>query len=460
MSLSPKEIMEQTRDEVPGIFSTTLDPVAEEIRVPASEKIFLRGFPVIPFMGSGDATLKLLRKLARLSPTNASCIRSISHFVMGGGFDIIAKKRQAFARRSEQEIAVTEQEFHGYIDWLEDSAAQELVNIYDHQKRHFLNLIKYGNAYLEVVIWGQGSTAQFSVYNHDADRCLYLATEPGEPEVILISPYWYQTTGSEEEVDAVPVFPNFTVDEDGKFRTMIHTRVVTDSRDWYGEAEYLSALYHAYAELQRAQYTTENYASDFTGKVFFETFSGSGSDMLRDPAAGTGLTFWGKVKKFFTNKGKHKRSVLHREAPIDGQKTHIHEFGRNSDHEYHEAMAGLDEKKVIMAHSWHPALLGVPMAGALGQNQVFRDAFQQKYYQVVKPWQDLQMQALNTALKLFSEISQTGEDWVKGYSISLKNMYVDMLKESATDQGGQPKNEIGDAAAQEKTLTDEDIDNA
>lgn len=451
--------MKSTRGYSSGVFDTVADPVAEEIRVPSTQKIFLRGFPVIPFMGSGDTTLPFLRKLARLSSTHSACISNINDFVMGGGFDVITKKRTAFARRTENQIEVDETEFSDYVNWLEESFAQELNNVYDHAKRHFLNLVKYGNAYLEVVIWNQGPAQQMSVYNHDADRCLYLATDKDEPEVILISPYWYEVTGTDEPPDPVPAFPNYVIDGDGKLRTMIHTRVVADGRDWYGEPQYLGALYHAYGEIQRAQYNTENYASDFTGKVFFETFTGAGSDGFDDLPQQD--SFWEKLKSLFTNAaGNRKRSILHREAPIDGKETHIHEFGRNADHEYHEAMARLDETKIIMAHGWHPALLGVQMPGQLGNNQVFEQAFRQKYYQVIKPWQDLQMAPFNTALKVFSEIAGSGEDLVSEYSLSLKNMYVDMLRETSQEEDEGVDYERETPEADEIDTIDEDIDEA
>lgn len=462
----PRNIMTLTRQANSSLFGSTVNPVAEEIRSPQNEKLFYQGWPVIPFLHNGEVTIQLLRKLSRLSPTHSGCIQSISGFVTGGQFDVQRKKRKGFRSQSVNMDPITPDEFNGFADFVEASYGQPLNEVHQEAELFGLNYIQYGNAYLEIRLApaGGGKYLLF-VYNQDVDRVLYLATDEDEERIALISPHWYDANRLEGKVDPISVYPNFTEDEDGVIRTLVHVKNAVEGRAWYGLPSSLAGTYHAYGEIQRGQYGVEGYANDFTGRVFLETFDNAAYGSL-DPDYSSDaegyqenpfdygyqvqdLTFDMRLQMLFTNKGRFKRRIMHRSAPAEAQKSNIHEFKANTDEKYHIGMAGLDEDKIVMSWNWDAALMGKKTAGKLGKSQEFTDALKVKYYQVVQPIKDKLIEPFNIALGILADKNSDGEalDLTRSYSLSFANIYRKMLEETkdgATNSDEETRSEEDD----------------
>ena len=423
-----------------GVFETIDDPIAREIRDPEREARYYQGNPVVPFMEAGDADLELLTKLAKLSPTHSAVMNSIRRFVLGGQFDVVRKKVSGFCRREEQATQVEESEFMDFATWVSSWIdGGTLLKVWE---RVFDNYSKYGNAFIEVVLTDAGEGRSVSVYNHDVDRCLYLATDETAPRVLLISPFWYQSSNFGRTPDPVPLYPEWIEDEFGSKRTMIHIKNEVSGRDWYGEPWWLACLYYAYLEIQLGQYGAEGYSNGFTGKVFFETFDGVNSAGSEPPPVNPAQTeggeyivgprgFYKKVVRFFTNRGIFRRSVMHRSAPMGAKKTEVTQFKPNTNEKYHEAMARIAEAQIFKAHDWHPALMGVAVPGALGRSTEFEEAFKGKFFSVIKPIQDTLADPLNLVLRLAAEwLEDDGGKLTESYSLHFKNLYADMLTET------------------------------
>lgn len=459
---TPKEILAELNGNVlTGIFETIGDPIAKEVRDPEREARYYIGKPVVPFMEGGDADFALLTKLAKLSPTHASIMNSIRRFVLGGQLDVLRRKVSGFARRKGQETQVDEADFLAFATWVSSWIdGGVLLNTWE---RVFDNYSKYGNAFVEVVLTDGPEGRSASVYNHDADRCLYLATGDDLPRIILVSPFWYQSSNFGQDPDPVPLYPEFIEDDFGSRRTMIHIKNEVSGRDWYGEPWWLSALYYAYLEIQLGEYGAEGYSNGFTGKVFFETFDGYSSAGSEPPPVNPAQTpggeyvvgprgFYQKVVKFFTNRGPYRRTAMHRSAPLGGQKTEVTQFKPNTNEKYHEAIARIAEAQIFKAHDWHPALMGVAVPGSLGRSSEFSEAFKAKYYTVIKPIQDALADPLNLVVRLAAEwIADEGSKLADSFSLSFKNLYSDMLNETERI-GGSPVVGRPDAVVEEDEI--------
>lgn len=444
----PRDVMAATRNAKTGVFTTVADPIAKEVRNAVEQKRYYHTVPVVPFMEQGDASLEVLTRMAKLSPTHAAVMNSMRRYILGGQFEVVSRKVSGFARREEQVRQVEEPEFVAFTDWLTNWVDGSVLlstwqKVYD-------NFSKYGNAFVEVVLTTVAGQRHVAVYNHDVDRVLYLATLAGMPRIGLISPYWYHSTNYGEEPQGVPLWPEFLEDDMGTKRTLIHLKHDVAGREWYGEPYWLAALYYVYMEMQAGQYNVEGYANNFTGELFVETYEGYGGGAGAEPpatdpaydAAGDYVYgpqgFYKKLTDFFTNKGIHKRKILHRNAASDGKETKVHQFKPNTNEKYHQALVALSEAQVIKMHDWHPALMGIQTPGRLGQNQEFATAFRQKYYTVIKPYQDMLADPLNLVLRIAAEfLEDEGLELVNQYGIGFKNLYQDMLKETE-GAGGQP----------------------
>lgn len=438
---NPKAIAAQLAQGNTGLFEAVADPVRAEVRKAMEQRKMLHQQPVVPFLDNGDVSLALITKLCKFSPTNAGVLRDVRHFVIGGQFDVNQRKVSGFARRTQAAASVTDDEFQDYTTWL--STWIDPAHLQRTWAKVFDNWAQYGNGFVEVVFRKVGNARKVDIYNHDADRCLYLATDDGDPKVILISPFWYHTTNYGTEAQAVPLWPQMVQHEDGSLRTMLHIKQEVPGREWYGESYWLSCLYYAYMELQSGQYNVEGFQNGFTGQVFFETYEGYSGGMGEETppnnyqldAEGNYAVgpqgFYSKVVQFFTRNGDKKRSVMHRNAAADSKQTFVHQFKPNTDHQFHEATARLAEAQIIKAHNWHPSLMGVQVPGKLGASQEFETAFKTKFFTVIKPMQDFMTDPLNQIVAMAADwMGGEGPEIVKNYSLGYKNIYWDMLVES------------------------------
>jgi hypothetical protein len=458
--MTPKEKMAALNGAAyTGLFEAIADPIAQEVRNAEHERMYLYQYPVVPFMERGDVTFNLLTKLCKLSVSNGAIINAVTEFVLGGQLEVRRKKVEGFARLPG-ELPVSTEEVVAYTSWLSSWINPgALLKV---MRQAFDNWMRYGNAYIEVVLSSVAGERHAKIYSHDADRCLYLATLSGMDRVLLVSPYWYRHTNYGDEPVAVPLYPNFSESADGTRRTMLHIKNDVSGREWYGEPIYLPALYYIYNEIQLGQYSSEAYASDFTGKVFMETYEGyGGGDGAEPPAENPNFDadgnyvagpkgFYDQMLRFFTNRGSKKRSFIHRDAPADGKTTFVHEFKKNTDHEYHTATSRTAEGKVLQAHNWHPALMGISTPGKLGPSQEFKEAYLAKFKTVIKPRQELLADPINKALRIAAEwLGGDGVDLVQQYSIGLKNMYPELEAPGIQDAGQQAAAAIDESSALE-----------
>lgn len=463
MSSNAKEILKELNlTGKTGVFETVADPIAEEVKNASNQKQYVHSVPVMPFMAKGDVTFKLLTRMAKLSPTHGAVINSIRRYVLGGQFEVTTKKTPGFARRKEQPRAVSLEEHEAYTDWLKSWVKPNvLLNTLN---RVYDNYAKYGNAWLEIVLTEVAGERKAAIYSHDAESVLYFATLPGMPRIPLISPYWYHPTNYGEEPVAVPLWPKFAEDEAGTRRTFLHLKWDVAGRNWYGEPYWLAALYYIYMEMQSGQYNVEGFANKFTPEAFIETFEGYGGEMPATDVTENGQYaegangFLAKMEKFYSNKGK-KRRFLHRNAPADAQPSKVHQFAPNTDHHYHRAMVEIAESQAIKMHDWHAALMSIATPGKLGRSQEFKDAFNQKWHTVIKPYQAVLCDPLNEAIDIVADwLGGEATELVENYSLGLANLYEDMLKtekEEGTEESAEDEGEEGAVLSDQNQQTTE-----
>jgi hypothetical protein len=377
-------------------FGGLVSPVAEELKDYERLPYIFGILPVIPFFDDSDATLRVLRMLASLSPTRGACIESMGDYVLGAGIKATRYRKPGVSvvgveRLPEQEEAAV---FSFIESWFTGSSMhymqEQISNVYE-------NLATYGNAGLMITMTAAGGARAVTYTAVDAEKFRYLAPmyEYTNRKVVAISQLWTSDYITRYPPKMVSVYPELDTFEDGTVQTFIHLKNKKANRDWYGLPQAYPSLYYQFIEYQLGDYTTKGYGQDWTGKVMIETAGdvaepGMDEDEIK--------AFRDSLQETFTRSGKSKR-IIHRHRLSSDEKTMIHEFKDDTSHEFHTGMAEIAERQIIKAHNWHPELLGTPTPGRLG-NATFQEVYMIKKRTVINPLQDWVMQPFNQLFEL------------------------------------------------------------
>lgn len=430
-SSNPKEEMRGNyRRSRANSFGGVGNPLMIEVKDTEQQKQFYSNWPVVPFHEGADATLDLFELCTLLSPTNGGIITTIRDFVLGGEFEVIRKKRAGLARHKEdmEEVEVSREESYAYWDWVEEVIpGEELLQV---ATEIFDNFKQYGNAFVEVVVGHSMGDDIATIRSHDAPYCRYLSTLPGENKVVLISPEWSDAYITKYPPIAITRYPQWTEEDTGVKRTIIHLLNKVPKYDWYGMPDWIVGLYSAYQEIQMGEYGSDEYANRLTAQVIVET---------TDPAATLDeevaeddpyLDMQEAMEYLFSNKHGERRRFLHRSKDTQTEQMNVWFVPSNHDHEFHQFMSEVTEKQLMKAHSWHPMLM-LTQPGRLGNSSEFKQVLRLKHQTVVRKYQKKIGQVLDLAFRLIEE-HRGGTTWTSQYSIFFRNQFEEMMIEDPT----------------------------
>jgi len=183
-------------------------------------------------------------------------------------------------------------------------------------------------------------------------------------------------------------------------------------------------------EGQQGQYSTENYANDFTPRVYIEYDNDPEDD------EGKGEEFEQAVRDAYTQTGKKKkRFILKSRLPGD-KESKIHEFAPNMDHEWHETMARVAESQIIKSHGFHPLLLGNQTPGKLGQTQEFAKVYKQVNFATIRPYRKLLLCGYHIGMRLIDEFLNPGKKVTSDMSLGFQDMFKEFLKSEIVEDRG------------------------
>lgn len=395
-------------------------PVKAEVRDTQRQRQLYNLLPIIPFFDGGDASLDLFLKLRMFSSTHAAVIGSISDYVLGGGFTVEYGRRRGVAVRKDKKKEITDTEEEAYWQFIESFIdTGKLMTI---AERLLDNYSTYGNAMLEIVLSNIAGTPFAKLHNHDADRCRYLSTDEGQQKMFWVSPLWSYDYLRRYDPELIPLYsPNNEssyLEIDGIKRTMIHLKNEVTGFNWYGLPPALASLYHQYGELQLGEYTTEGYANQFTGKMFFEAVGDPEDNEQVDK-------FKEAIERNYTYKGNRRSSIMARIVRDKDDYSKVHEFKTNTDEKFHDVMKDINEEQILKTHNWHHVLLGVKVAGSLGNSNEFAEVFKNKYKTKIKPLQNKILGVLNEAIREVAK--HLGREDMMRYSLGLSNLFQDIL---------------------------------
>lgn len=402
-----------------GIMKGLQSPLQEEFK-DDDFALCLSLIDYVPFMDSGDATLRVVRDLSQLSPTQAACINSKIDYCTGGGLGFIKRLDSVFKRQDNKEMPISDAEHNDYAAFL--GSIFDVEALMPKIVKAMQNYQVYGNAILEIVLTQTGATRGGAINIYDAAMFRY-KREAAKVITSLgyISQRWdfdYISRNADKVVE-YPMYPAFKEFEDGTLRSLIHIKHDALYRNWYGLPSSFASIYFQFLEYQLGKYTTRGYENLWLPAAFIETYD-MPYETDTEQEAEQARALVNQLANIYTNRGDGlKMPVVFRRAGAEVKPSTITQFSHNTDEGFHLAMSETAQRQILKANSWHSSLLEKTV-GSIGNNSENRDLALITDKTVIKPLQEKILSPFRTAIKAI-------EQWAgynnAGLTLDLKSVF-------------------------------------
>lgn len=404
-----------------GIMHRLESPLEEEFK--DGDFTYVSGiFDYIPYMDNGDATLRVVRDLSKLSPTQSSCVKTKMDYATAGGLGFQPKADSIFKRQNNREQVITDAQHNEYAAFLTETINAEtlLHRIVESGK----NALVYGNFVLEVVLTQTAGYRGGAINTYDSAMFRYKREmNKGDISRGYIAQRWdfgYISMNKEKVVEYA-MYPAFSQHKDGTIRTLIHVKNPSLYQNWYGLPDSFSSIYFQFMEFQLGKYTTRGYENLWLPSAFIETY-----DMPLDTDAKRIEEEMQKITEqlanVYTNRGDGKKlPIVFRQSYEGATPSQVVMFDPKTNEAFHESMSSVAEKQILKAHGWHRSLIE-KTAGSIGNNSENNDIAKNTDKTVIKPLQEFIVTPYRKAIKAI-------EEWVgyknQGLVIDLKSAFED-----------------------------------
>jgi hypothetical protein len=226
------------------------------------------GLRVMPwFTERNDFALQLLNMYESCN-THRACIETKANYATRNGFGLVQGKGAGILKTNTiaAEAAVEDGVIEAAAAWLEqvNSNGQTLPEV---AHEMIVNLEATGNAFVELVRGGSGSSAFFSVYSHHAPSCLYALNADDTVTHVYVSSSWSQDYTAGHMPVKLPLYPVWQ-DINGAERCIIHLKSYSISRDYYGLPMFIAAFKDNLIEYEITGYNLEEFFKGFMPTVY------------------------------------------------------------------------------------------------------------------------------------------------------------------------------------------------
>lgn len=334
----------------------------------------------VPYAGTNNHTshslLHFLLSLSELSPTQAGVIRAKKFFAFGGKVKVARRDDPVFDIGEIGEVSASEQQ--SFLDFLKliqiYDASDNLISVRDLAEFWLQDDEGCGNLYFEIVKAQVGNEKVFRVYTHSPTHCLYLATNKYEPRYIAISPYWTIDYLNRKGFDVLPVYPNWSDNEDGVMRTIVHIK--SGNYTWYGRPISIASMLDQFFEFQNADYKTKAVANHFMAQALIEFEDGEGSMIDDEAPKNAGFpSFARQMELNFTNESKRPQRVMAVTRPPGAKEAFVHEFKPQTSETWSRTTGEDAEKSILKTHAFPRRFIGIDSTTGFS-TAVFLDEFE------------------------------------------------------------------------------------
>ncbi len=450
-----------------GIMHKLHSPLQEEFRVGDFSKSTCI-FPIVPFLDFGDATLRVLRDLSELSPTQASCVNSQIGYATAAGMGL-RFKAEAIKRQRNIEREIPDAVHDAYVGFLQDNF--DLDVLLRQVTRTLRNLKVYGNAIVEVVLSQIGRTRTASINLYDADMfryripqdapyvgSAYAGTYTGSDihpvedlsqlgiQTGFISGRWTPKflSSNINRVVEYPVYspqqfgqqrPYFAEYNDGTYRCLLHVKDDAIDREFYGLPSSISGIYYQFMEFQSGKYATRGYENQWLPSLFVDIEEAQQINNGNDSQELMLQTLQQMANVYTNRSDEDKLPIVIRLRGIDTEPMSITQINSRPDKGFHPEFAALAASEILKANQWHRSLIEKTV-GSIGSNSEHRDLARITDATVIRPMQELALMPFRWALT-------QAEQWL-GYNnaqrieLDLKSIFEGDVALAATPTPAAP----------------------
>lgn len=334
------------------------DILTDEVKDSKQLQNVYKQYPIIPYAGtnenSGDGLLDFFYRLAKLSPTNGSCIREISKYVCGDAIEIIYIDDEYL----DDEIKVTDQSIRTRFKEMMSKGTISEKSLLGLGKVYDFNYTVSGNGYLMLTLIETMGERTFKVECVDTRHIKpMIGSDKKENGYFVISKVWDEDYLNKYSPLVISEFPVYTETIKGVYQTIFHLQ---NGGNVHGRPESIMATEFAYSEHQNVHYRIKNTDNKWTGDLIIEAEAG-------DPNIAPMLTTE-QYDKNFTNKSEDPLSVLYSERPYQTKQMFVYQVKPNSNENYYKVVGDFDKMMIIQAHGWSERLLGHNSTGGVNGN--------------------------------------------------------------------------------------------
>ena len=372
------------------------DPMSVELKDSDEVLKTFKKWPLIPYAssdtGSVNGLLSFLKSLRFLSPTLGACHESIKTFAFGGKMDVEYVDDIDFVVDKPEMAPQLKETFIAFLKTLKTE-----VNYVNLSENLFSQLKDDGNIIVEIVHTQTLGVKSSAIYQHPTENCSYWATKKDEPLVMAISLKWDFTYLEKNPPKLIPIFPNYTLDENGSYRSIIHIK--NGNFKYFGRPDWIASWRWAYNEDQSSDYLNKISAVNFTGQVLIELEEEDveNSDAWSDgDAEEEGYeSMADKIERNLTYKADDPQTVIVTTRPSGAGNVFIHEFKLNTTENYYKVIGEIARQKIIENNQWSERLLGNAVAQGFA-NDSFMQELKIKEVSVLNYYRTMVCFVLNT----------------------------------------------------------------
>lgn len=403
-----------------GIMQNLQSPLQEEFKDGDFAAVRLI-VDYVPYMDCGDATLRVIRELSQLSPTQAACIESKIDYCTAGGLGFKKQVDTVFKRQSNKEAVISDSEHNEYADYL--SSILDVDTLLPKIQTSMRNRIPYGGQVVEVVLTQTAGIRGGAINTYDT--AMFRFKRENEKVITsrgYLSQRWdyYHLSRNETKIVEYAMYPAFSEHEDGTLRSLIYVKDEALYRNWYGLPKSFGSIYFQFLEYQLGKYTTRGYENFWLPAAFIETYDAP-NETDEERAHLEARELVKQLSNVYTNAGDGKKlPVVFRAATHGTQPSTITQFNPQTHENFHERMSEIAQRQILKTHGWHASLLE-KTAGSIGNNSENVDVALITDKTIIRPLQENALLPFRIAL---SEIEKwTGYVNTAKLTIDLKSVF-------------------------------------
>lgn len=400
------------------------NPIEGQITDKGQLKEMFSKYPLIPYAGtsynSGHRLLYFLLSMVDLSTTHGACIVSQKKFAFGGKLGLCKNSDSVFSFEEDIESIEEKKAFAKFIKRIKMNS----FDIKTFSENLFISYKATGNAYFSLTMRESLGEKSVTLTYHRPETALYMYPDKvGGDYYIAVSNDF--TKLDDTPPSLYPVYPNMHTRKNGDIVTMFH---VKDTTDIYGRPDSMSSFLYQYREFQDANYLILDCDNGFTGKVLIEIEDGDSElDEVDDPDSLENVI--DKFERNYTNKGDDPLSIMFLTRPAGASQAFVHEFSPNTNEKFFNISSEINERKILISHSWSARLLGESKAAGLSTN-LFTDELESKL-PLLEGYQTLIESYVNAALDKI--IDFYGAEEFRDYSIKFRTPF-NVIKDATQDE--------------------------